>query len=189
MFGGSRKPLRANDAILPPMRTPQYAIALLCVTLGCLFPQQNPDDPNGWTKAKWGMSKDEIIKAFPDATEFYNHLTGRAIGLRHFEIGSQKLTVMFVFGDEPASGLKSIAFEPEGPYPELASSELLARLKDKYGQPIESATDNRTLDGKVHLWEWTIDTTDIKLSFGDFRNPEYDFCTLQYRKIEKQDVL
>ena len=145
----------------------------------------------GWTKAKWGMTKEEIAKAFPDATEFYNHLTGRTLGLRHFEIGSQKLSVMFVFGDEPSEGLTGVTMESEGPFFDIASSAFLTRLKDKYGAPTDTTTDDdRALDGKTHNWEWDFQVTRISLAFGDFRNPKYDFCILQYEKKGKtQDVL
>jgi len=44
-------------------------IAALLATAAGLSAQNPADDPSGWTKAKWGMTKAQIQIAFPDATQ------------------------------------------------------------------------------------------------------------------------
>jgi hypothetical protein len=39
---------------------------LTAVLISCVaFAQSAADDPGGWTKAKWGMTEDEVKAAFP----------------------------------------------------------------------------------------------------------------------------
>jgi hypothetical protein len=139
------------------------------------------DDPKGWSKAKWGMSETDIQKELPEATEIPSRFsdTGKSLGLRHFKIGSLTTTVTFRFGDKPSEGLISILLLPEFSSPESANREFLTMLKDKYGSPVETSEDERTMEGKIHSWQWLLQTTSIELTFGDFRNPKYNYCLLQ----------
>jgi len=61
---------------------------------GRLFPQNAADDPGGWTKAKWGMTQEQIKEAFPETTEI-QEMNEMHLGLSMSVINHRKFAVAF----------------------------------------------------------------------------------------------
>lgn len=80
---------------------------MVAMTAGCLLSQNASDDPRGWTKAKWGATRDEVRKLFPDATQVdpwtpqerkvVRNLNASELGISSFPISGRKFRVAFSF--------------------------------------------------------------------------------------------
>src|SRR6266404_3814392 len=172
------------------MKNVVLAAAAMFLLVGTSRAQQ-VEDPHGWTKAKWGMTEEDIKKLFSDAAILVPKTKAEAplldapkgfkfLGIRNFEIIPLAYTVRFVFDK---GGLNSVTLWPEGDKAvvcDVAQSQLLWMLKDKYGTPQSSNEDMRDPPGKDRRWEWTLPDTAIKLSFGDYRDTKFNFVFLTY---------
>jgi hypothetical protein len=71
-------------------------MAVLAISAGCLLAQNAADDPGGWTKAKWGMTQDEIKSAFPATGQLMDQ--GQThLGLPVYVVDHRKYAVSFSF--------------------------------------------------------------------------------------------
>lgn len=80
---------------------------MVAMTVGRLLSQNAADDPHGWTKAKWGATRDQIRELFPDATQVDPwtpqerqvavNLNASELGLSSFPIRGRKFRVAFSF--------------------------------------------------------------------------------------------
>jgi hypothetical protein len=163
---------------------------LVSLTLGLAIAQEKTEDPHGWTKAKWGMTQEEIQKVFPDAAQISDRTFGQMLGLRKMKVGTLDYTVRFRFSSGSAA-LAEVLLSPEGDpalYAEAAETELLPRLTDKYGAPTKSSEEDLD-EGKRRKWEWIFSETDLTLSFSEYRDRRFNFTLLTYHKREKSDAL
>lgn len=166
---------------------------LVCLTLSPTIAQEKAEDPHGWTKAKWGMTQDEIQKIFPEAIQTTDRVLGRKLTLRGFKIGRLSYAVRFVFGPGSEGLIKVFLLpegEPAGTYAGIAQDSLRTMLTDKYGQPTQSSErDMYDPDGKDRQWKWVLSETEIKLGSLQFRDDTKNYTVLTYRKKEKSDAL
>jgi hypothetical protein len=145
------------------------------------------DDPGGWSKAKWGMTEREILKAFDGQVKRFGkgeprHRAG--VGIDALEVAGVKFNVSMGFGTEDK--LETVLFEPADQMMHSLAVELgrvpaqvladetddtVQRVKNlliqKYGRPWEFADP---VTGSSDL-KWTFPTTEITLSRLDSRIP------------------
>src|SRR5262249_40063062 len=101
---------------------------------------------------------------------------------------TSKLTYTARFGFDKSGSLNSVAIVLEGGAEKAfvaneARSELLDRLKDKYGAPSELKDEAIPgIDGfgagKKRVWEWRFPETVITLTFADHVNPKNNWIVL-----------
>lgn len=137
------------------------------------------DDPGGWSKAKWGMTDEEILKAFDgQAKRWENAAPGQRGGLAIYglEIAGVKFDVSMGFDKEDK--LLGVSFAPSDQMEESrkvldghASAQVLAMrakatfqalenlLVEKYGRPWKSDEGTNSTE-----MQWTFPTTVITLS-------------------------
>lgn len=160
------------------MRTTLIALLAIVAVAGLA---QNPvDDPGGWTKAKWGMTEDQIRTAFPDADQV--KLSSTHLGLPAYNIGLIRFVVAFEF--DASGGLGTVTlydeftvaglrryldekqiYQPSGVAAaiERVKDDLLSSLTAKYGKFSDHAiTDKGTQDE----WLWLFPSTTLKLEWS-----------------------
>jgi hypothetical protein len=137
---------------------------------------QTIQDPAGWTNAKWGMTRMELERAFPQAAVYDSRGSGPTFGLPEAEIDGARVRVGFEIDDR--AGLQKVFIEPdekssvdpslEAPAPtvaRIAQILLLAGLKGKYGEPRE-ATAEPSFDESplvTRRWRWSFPGTSVVL--------------------------
>jgi hypothetical protein len=155
-----------------------------------LHAQATSDDPRGWSKAKWGMTKKQIQTTFPETTLLENDEYGvhtSFLGIRGYLISSEQFTVTFSFSKD--GRLEYVLLEPENRYvgkdgkefsgPPTAVAEdtkmtLLKLLTDKYGKPTQLSTEpNERGGGLDRKWQWVFPQTIIELEWVAFGDPEF----------------
>ena len=137
------------------------------------------------------MTQDEIQKAFPEARQITGPEFGQMLGVRNVKIGTANYSIRFRFGSG-SEGLSEVLLSPEGEpeiYAELAQSELLSKLTDKYGAPTKSSEEDVSEEGKIRRWEWIFPETDVTLSFSGYTKRKNNFTVLTYHKRQKSDLL
>ncbi len=131
-------------------------------------------DPNGWLKARWGMTQEQVKKAF--AGDIPSIIT---LGRYKWEY-----SVNFIYDDK--GKLDEVLIEPVkkngmgGNFSDLASG-----LKEKYGKPEIEEYSGRNRGRLI----WNFKTTEIQLRFveviieGQDYKPTYP--VIYYRKAGK----
>ena len=122
------------------------------------------DDPGGWSKAKWGMTEEEVIKAFDGQVkriEAAEPGQRPRVGIEALDVAGMKLTVSMGFGAD--GKLRAVLFEPVNLSD--ASNDMFQRLEnllvEKYGRPWKSSEGTST--GSTEM-QWSFATTVITLS-------------------------
>jgi hypothetical protein len=136
------------------------------------------DDPGGWSKAKWGMTGEEILKAFNGQVKRRENAEPgqRALVIYGLEIAGVKFDVSIGLDEEDK--LLGVGFTPSDQNEESrkvleghASAQVLAMrakatfqalenlLVEKYGRPWKSDEGTNSTE-----MQWTFPTTVITLS-------------------------
>jgi hypothetical protein len=71
-------------------------IATLLVQSTFMAEDLQPVDPGGWTKAKWGMTPDQVKDAFPQATQIQD-MGSPTLGIPGYVIENRKFSAAFGF--------------------------------------------------------------------------------------------
>lgn len=166
-----------------------YAVSMRATFMGLLLGivavaglAQNPgDDPGGWTKAKWGMTEDQIKAAFPDAAQVRFFRETNRLGLPAYNIDRIRFEV--VFGFDASGALQEVTlfdeFTAEGmrqftdtqrlsAIPGVATGienvkgDLLNSLTTKYGKFSDHAITEK---GTQDEWSWLFPSTTVKLQW------------------------
>jgi hypothetical protein len=84
-----------------------YAVfmAAMAVCAARLVAQNPADDPGGWTKAKWGMTEDELNATFPHIAQMQDDGSG-GIGLPRYVIENHLYAVRFLIAKD--TGLRAV---------------------------------------------------------------------------------
>jgi hypothetical protein len=173
-------------------------LAALCAGLA---PAQTIQDPEGWTNAKWGMTRMELERTFPQAAVYNSGGSGPTFGLPEAEIDGARVRVGFQVDDQ--AGLQKVFIEPdqrssvdpslEAPAPtvaRIAQILLLAGLKEKYGEPRE-ATAEPSFDETLlvtHQWRWSFPGTSVVLVRESHVVPADQRLDRTYLVYEKQSA-
>ncbi len=163
---------------------------MTALAAGALWAQGQVDDPGGWTKAKWGMSRAQVSTAFPDATMQTDPISKKPVlAINGFPIQKVTFFVRFIFSQ--TDELQEVLLEPEGDravYPRAASSNLLSALTDKYGRP-EETTPRHDRFSVRYEWKWLFPVTSMTLTFNDYGVANTSLAFLDYRRRLMNDAL
>jgi hypothetical protein len=136
------------------------------------------DDPGGWSKARWGMTDDEIVKAFDgqvtrfSAVDPYQHAR---VGIESLDIAGAKFKVYMSPG--PDGKLDHVLFTPisASDQTDQTFQSVENLLVQKYGRPWKSDEDQTEL-------QWSFPTTTIHLSRMKFPGSDMRLINLIYRQ-------
>jgi hypothetical protein len=135
------------------------------------------DDPGGWTKAKWGMTDDQILAAFPgQAVRLDPPDAGAHIGIKTFDLADSPFDVRFL---SDAAGLRKVvltALSQPSPRLDALFQDLENLLVDKYGRPWKSDEAGDT------DFQWSFPTTTITLGRTKVSGFGTQFVSLIYAK-------
>jgi hypothetical protein len=167
------------------------------------------DDPGGWTKAKWGMTVDQVISAFRGSRYRLvpiRWLDGPTMdgllaidGCVDLQIPKKTMVeplrcfhVSFGFTKTAPATLIHVNFEPDPPSSISNTPAFVAiqdMLSDKYGLP---AYEKKSKPPDAHSDEivWKFPKSRIRLSVDDLKSdPQNLFLILQYFKALSADNL
>lgn len=116
-----------------------------------------PKDVNGWTKASWGMTREEIMKAFPGTRASENVLLSAP-----FKIADHQFTAEFQFSKD-SNLLDAVAITPvEGTrFLDDLFQPLELMLTEKYGPP--TTRPEPSIENKEVVISWAFPSTIISL--------------------------
>ena len=136
----------------------------------------NPQDPGGWTAAKWGMTENQVLAAFRDQARKlaqavrYGGGSFASVRIDSVEIGVITYRVDFIF--QPSdSTLEAVNLAPADESPGIAAAaydHLEQSLTQKYGQPgyRKDGDDARVTSQMVRkVLTWRLMKTEISLSY------------------------
>lgn len=137
------------------------------------------DDPGGWTRAKWGMTEDQVITAFGgEVTRFAkpDSANGARIGIERLDLSG---TTFKVYMSMDAGGkLERVLLSPIDP--KAATDGLFQSLQEllveKYGRPWV------TKEGRITDVQWTVGSTVIQLTRADLALINMRIVSVQYRR-------
>jgi hypothetical protein len=155
---------------------PHVVSICLLVSVGLGFAQPAappPEDPGGWTKAKWGMTEEQVIAAFPGgAVRLTERLEARTfnggvatIGIKQYRIRLQDFEILFLMGFQ-SHRLEQVIVRPS----DVANLQMFGvasmfrdfepLLLSKYGPP----TYRDVSDANHPVSKWYFPTTIIDMS-------------------------
>jgi len=115
------------------------------------------EDPGGWTKAKWGMTDDQLLAAFPEQAVRLDppEQNGARVAIRSIDLAGAKFDVYFIPSD---AGLRKVVLTAQ--HQPATSLDFLFQtvqnlLVDKYGRPWRSDESAAT------SLQWSFPTTTI----------------------------
>jgi len=159
------KQSRAHFGFSPNLRA-GVLVLLTALTAGAA-------DIQGWSNARWGMTEQQILDAFPNAVRLpkpEKFDAGPApISIPAFQVEHLTLRIFFLM----TPTLSQVAFDSKAadPYDFQILEALLVR---QYGRPWQKTTD------EVQIAQWTLPSTIITLRRASFRNIRVQFLTLTY---------
>jgi hypothetical protein len=173
----------SEEACNRETRWPAMTHLRLLITLGALsallfvtatrLKAEEPSDPHGWDKAKWGMTKAQIVAAFDgkphmaqDKIMAIAGIESKLLTLEEFLISNMKFRVHFAFDEK--GGLRQVLLRPIGDpkiVPKPAYSNVESALTEKYGKP--SKVDHQQFRGIATTAEWLFPTTLIRIGLLD----------------------
>ena len=135
------------------------ALALLAGAPLCLGadPGAAAPDATAWRGARWGMTPEEVLKAFPSEVKALPRPVplpnGEVVllGIDEVTVGGTRFEVRFVFG---GGKLRLVSLRtPEKDHPEeQVYAALLRQLQAEMGSPGEENKDDRVVDTRVTRW-------------------------------------
>jgi hypothetical protein len=175
------------------MRTSCTAITLLgfLVVLGGLCNAQ-PKDVLGWQESRWGMSNEEIVRAFgpriarlPKGEDF---LTWHAdYVMRHVELEGEVFSVFFQMDNETKK-LAQVLVRLDEQESRVPRDEIFAKIETmlihEYGAPVDKTDHRRSSSIDFAFLDlsrlWRFPTTTIELSYGWDNQIEASLLTIRY---------
>jgi hypothetical protein len=169
----------------PPVSTPQAAPSAPPTTIA---PPTTtiPSPPPVWRTARWGMTKDELLAAFPGEAQRLAKPTdfGRAEGLTDvaiptYETGGMKFQVLFGFESDALNRIQLSAVKAA----ETTCTDLEKLLTEAHSAPSDRSTTQTTLRNERIVWQRPDQT--ITLSCTESRSLGYRTVTLDYTPPSK----
>jgi hypothetical protein len=145
---------------------------------------QPPKDIEGWREAKWGMTKDQVLQAFPGEAKqgppikFKRGFIDGIVSIDKFVVSDLNTRALFQFNRDSGC-LQRILLEPSGGTAALFSEwykRMLPLLIEKYGQPTVRS-EPRALNGNVNeSVVWSFPSTTIELvTYGQLFTTRIEF--------------
>lgn len=178
---------------------------LILLFLMCNYVLAQSNDVEGWSKARWGMTEDDLLKAFEGQAirleqKNYND-SYSTIEIRDIEIGSDHYQVRFLM-DNNKKTLSKVLITPLDT--DLAAAEIRFKgleklLIEKYGQPSfrddKKEPDTRISGSLVHKGSvklttaWNFSSTIIELSYLELRSINMRSLVISYSQRVKLNNL
>jgi hypothetical protein len=160
------------------LRRLTLAAALLAVAAAA-------EDPGGWSKARWGNTDDEIIRAFDGDVIRFDHrdeANHARVGIESMELAGTKFRVYMVPGADDR--LNSVLITPcqHDDATDAVFQTLGGLLVQKYGNPWKSDEGNTT------QLQWTFKTTIITLSRIRIPEVKFQLVHLQYKRKDASEL-
>jgi len=171
-------------------------LIILVVICASNYSFGQPKDVEGWNKARWGMTENEVLKVFEgkataiEKPRKYQGLSKQwdaysSIILDEIEIGKDKYTVDFIFDDKDKKLIMIIVSIKNKSPLELQFSSLEQMLTEKYGSPSFKIDSEGS-----HLLEreraWNFPSTIIELKYFDMRVINSKSLKVVYNKNLKE---
>jgi len=167
----------------------------LALTTSSFAKAQVTKDVEGWRGARWGMTEDQILKAFEgeavrlEEVQIY-HRRYASIGIKDFEISGHKFYVHFLM-DNKEKTLRQVnirAKEETLGGIKVVFKSLEQLLVEKYGKP--SFENEEEDSGKI---VWKFPSTVIELTYGITRGPNrgrilFKTLAITYHPPRKEDL-
>jgi len=120
-----------------------------------------------WRDARWGMSVEQVLAAFPgEAVRISPEVkladgNVLAVGIDGYTFEGLRLQVRFIFSDGKLA-LVSLR-TPQDKYPDAAAFEKLEKaLVDRWGPPIETSSDRNFIEQRQTRWKSGQSFVDLK---------------------------
>ncbi len=144
------------------------AVAMIAVAVA---PVANADD-GGWRAARWGMTQDEVLKAFPTEAKPLDpplklaDANKVAIGIDKHAIGATEFLAKFVFDPAGKLALVSLRTDPKT-YAKAEVFEATRKaLAEQLGKPGSESSDDNFVDLRQVSWWTKRDRVDLKYVDG-----------------------
>ena len=151
---------------------------LLPIIMMSLLTAVAADDPGGWTAAKWGMTDDQLLAAFPgQAARLDPPDAGAHVHIKPLQLSGADFHVLFQ--SDKDGRLTSVLLSPIGQPPQgydLLFQSLQNLLSEKYGRPWKSDSADKT------EFQWSLKTTIISLSRIQIAGLSPQIINLHYRQ-------
>lgn len=187
------------------MKRVLFIILFVICTSNYSFGQ--PKDVEGWNKARWGMTENEVLKVLEgkataiEKPQKYQGLSKQwdayaPVVLDEIEIGNDKYTVDFIFDDNDKKLIMVIVSIKDKSPSEVQFSSLEQMLTEKYGSPSftkdDKTPDKRlstgvVLEGSDSLERaWNFPSTIIELKYLYMRAINLELLKVIYKKNLKE---
>ncbi len=154
------------------IRATLVAAAAAAIAAGPVPTHASPGDEGDWRAARWGMTEDEVLAAFPgEAKRLESPLKLKdgntvAVGIEKHAIGDTEFTVRFVF--EPPGKLALVSLRT--PLKAYAKPEAFLATKkvlvERLGPPGAESSDDNFVDLRQASWWTRRDRIDLKYVDG-----------------------
>jgi hypothetical protein len=142
-----------------------------------------PAPPLVWRAARWGMTKAEVLAAFPGeaqrlarSADFVPRTEGSTdIAIPTYEIDGMKFQVLFGFESDALNRIHLSAIKAG----DTTCGDLEKLLTEKHAAPSDRSTTQTTLRGEQVVWKQPEQT--ITLACTEARSLGYRTVTLDYR--------
>jgi len=171
-------------------------VCFLVFDLICALPTFGQlKDVQGWREAKWGMTEDEILKAFKgeavrlDKIEEWDQLNLYAsIGINNYDINGNKYGVYFAM-DKTTKNLKMVQIyllDTTSGIVRNRFRDLEQLLTEKYGAPSFKDASDKILN-KIVV-SWNIPSTIIELNYSNI-TARNEYLLLNYSMPKGKDKI
>ena len=146
-----------------------------------------PLPPVAWRNARWGMTAEEVLAAFPGEAQIKDPATRPwartycAVIIPRYEIEGSEFEVFFLFGDDSHT-LESVHLhtpDKARPIPE-AYERLKPLLTQKYGKPA-SEGEERSRGNDDRNTYWFLPTTSIQLGYTSMSSLNFRTLVIIYK--------
>jgi hypothetical protein len=160
-------------------------VAMFCLAAG------TEQEMDGWRGAKWGMTEDEVMKAFPDEARRMPKAEAIAAGgfatirLERVMFLESPFSARFIMDQATNGRLNAVSFRMDKSEKFLGPvfNRLEQSLTEKYGKPIYRH-DDANKEGLDELRQWKKGTTRIELLHGEIYFNRFKLLVITYSQIK-----
>ena len=175
---------RAKEQPSPPVRTPEAPPSAAPATTTTTTA---PSPPPVWRAARWGMTKAEVLAAFPGEAQkleqpaSFGPQAGGAsdVAIPAYEIDGMKFRVLFGFESDALNRVQLSAIKAA----DTTCSDLEKLLTEKHSAPSERTRTQTTLRGEQIVWKRPDQT--MTLACAEAPGLGYRSVTLDYTAASK----
>ena len=155
-----------------------------------------PNDVLGWQDSRWGMSKSDIQKVFPNTTNTQSPkvvcgdpYADNSCVSKNFKLADESFTVLMTIDN--TKGLKQITIvldQIDSPKTRLMLFEKVEELlTQKYGT-VKYQKDNNILDLMIRTRQWVFPSTIIELQYNYVGKHSISLLTITYKPASESDA-